>query len=108
MLLLATELHKRNDVIRSPTIIFWLKMELIELKHMPHGAQIVLLKALGLGVDAEGYVLKGDKRVIDKYIEKPVAMANMDILPGSKPGEVMVIDDNLLSLASYFEEFGEL
>ncbi len=65
-------------------------MELISLKDAPLESKISLLKELGYNSDGE-FVLnaKGDK-VIDKYIEVPVKINNMVILPGSE----VILDDN--------------
>jgi len=67
-----------------------IKMELISLKDAPLESKISLLKELGYNSDGE-FVLnaKGDK-VIDKYIEVPVKINNMVILPGSE----VILDDN--------------
>ena len=79
-------------------------MELISLKEEPNEFKIALLKALHLGVDKEGYVISSDgKRVIDKYVDKPVRLENVAIFPGS----TIVMDDNPLSIASYLEEHQE-
>lgn len=49
-------------------------------------------------LDAEG------KQVVDKYINEPVRLSNMVILPGS----TVVIDDNEISMAGYMEEHGDI
>jgi len=79
-------------------------MELISLKDMPNDAKVALLKELGYGAD-DVYVLDGQGMPIkDKYIDAPVRLENMLILPGS----AIVLDNNPLSIANYLEEFGEL
>jgi len=79
-------------------------MELISLKEIPTDAKVALLKELGYGA-ARGYVLDGEgKQLRDRYIDVPVTIENMLILPGS----AIVIDNNPLSIANYLEEFGEL
>ena len=67
-------------------------------------SKIDLLKELGLNSDGE-FVLdsQGDK-LLDKYLEIPVKIDNMVILPGS----TIVLDDNELSLSKYLEEFGDV
>jgi hypothetical protein len=79
-------------------------LELITIKNTPKDFRIKLLQALGYDVDREGvFVTKDGKPVIDRYIDKPVRVDNMAILPGS----VIVIDDNPISIAYYFEEHKE-
>jgi hypothetical protein len=79
-------------------------LELITLKDMSREFKVLLLKELGLGVDGDGYVTKEGHRVLDKYIEQPVRLDNMAIFPGSS----IVLDDNPLSIALYFDEYGEV
>jgi len=79
-------------------------MELISLKNVPTDAKVALLKELGYGADSV-YVLDNHGQPLkDKYIDVPVRLENMLILPGS----AIVLDDNPLSIANYLEEFGEL
>jgi len=60
----------------------------------------LLLEELGFSSDGT-YVLDSDKKIhYDKYINQPVKISNMAILPGS----TIIIDDNPLSIASYLEE----
>ena len=76
------------------------ELELISLKDMPREAKLMLLKELQLGVDEEDYVIYAltGKRVMDKYINEPVKFDNMAIFP------FVVLDDNPLSIASWFQE----
>ncbi|MCK5624790.1 hypothetical protein KAI04_03030 [Candidatus Pacearchaeota archaeon] len=78
-------------------------MELISLKEMSMPSKILLLKELGYGTDGE-YVLdlEGNK-VIDNYIEIPVRIDNMVILPGS----TIILDDNEISIMKYMEDSGD-
>nr|WP_276978063.1 hypothetical protein [Ferrimicrobium acidiphilum] len=79
-------------------------MELISIKTAPKEFRVRLLQALGYDVDPEGiYATKDGKPVVDKYINKAVRVENMAIMPGS----TIVIDDNPISIASYFEEHEE-
>ncbi len=79
-------------------------MELLAIKTAPKEFRIELLRSLGYDVDADSiYVTKNGEQVIDKYIDKPVRLDNMAIFPGSE----IILDDNPLSIASYFEEYGE-
>ena len=64
---------------------------------------VALLKGLGFDSDGE-YVLDSEgNRVLDKYIDIPVKVENMVILPGS----TLILDDNELSILKYMEEFGD-
>jgi hypothetical protein len=79
-------------------------MEFISLKEVPIDAKVALLKELGYGAD-KVYVLDDQgKPLKDKYIDIPVKLDNMLILPGSS----VVIDNNPLSIVNYLEEFGEI
>jgi len=78
-------------------------MELVSLSSMSKESKLLLLNELGYASD-ETYVIdrKGNK-VIDKYIDQPVKVDNMLILPGS----TIIIDNNHLSIAAYLEEYGD-
>lgn len=70
---------------------------------MPAECKVLLLKELGFGSDGT-YVLDVDgKQVLDKYIDEPIKIDNMAILPGS----TLILDDNPLSISSYLEEYGD-
>jgi hypothetical protein len=74
--------------------------EIISLKGMPNDMRIFLLKELGFSSDGI-YVLDADgKKHYDKYINEPVKISNMCILPGS----TIILDDNVFSIVSYMEE----
>lgn len=79
-------------------------METVSLKEVSITSKIALLRELGFDSDGE-YVLdfEGNK-VIDKYIEIPVKVENMVILPGS----TIILDDNILSLSCYMEEYPDV
>ena len=79
-------------------------MELISLKSAPVEAKILLLKGLGYNSDGEFVLNANGTRVLDKYINVPVRIENMVILPGSE----IILDDNELSIASYIEEHGDV
>ncbi len=80
-------------------------MELISLKEMPLEVKIEIVKGLGFEVDGQFFItdLNG-KRIEDKYINTPVNISNMLILPGS----TVLLDDNPLSLTAYLEEYGDV
>jgi hypothetical protein len=74
--------------------------ELIQLKNVDYDSKILLLKELGYSSDGKNIYYKNGKKVVDKYIEQPVQIDNMLILPGS----TIILDDNPLSIALYMEE----
>lgn len=79
-------------------------METISLKNIDLNSKIALLKELGFGSDGE-YVLNLDgTRYVDRYVDIPIKVENMVILPGS----VVILDDNILSLSHYMEEFPDV
>jgi hypothetical protein len=83
-----------------------MSLELVSLKGAPREFKVALLKSLGYGVDKDGFVVdsKGE-RIADKYSDKQVRIDNLAIFPGRSP--TVIMDDNLLSMASYIEEYEE-
>ena len=79
-------------------------MEIISLKNISLKSKILLLKELGYNSDGKFVLDSKGKRIIDKYINIPVRIDNMAILPGS----TVILDDNELSLSSYIEEYGDV
>ena len=79
-------------------------MEIISLKEVSFKSKVLLLKELGYDSDGEFIYDSDGKIVTDKYINIPVKVGNMAILPGS----TLILDDNELSLSLYFEEFGDV
>lgn len=79
-------------------------MELVSLKSVSLKSKILLLEQLGYTSEGD-YILDANaNKVIDRYIQIPVRLDNMVILPGS----TIILDDNELSIASYIEEFGDV
>lgn len=77
-------------------------METLSLRSLDRETKVALLRELGY--DSDGvWVLKDGARYADPYVAEPVPLANMLIFPGS----AIVLDNNPVSIASYFEEFGE-
>lgn len=74
-------------------------VEKVSIKDLSSHDKKLLLKELGYGSD-ETYVLKDGEILIDEYIDQPVKLSNMLILPGS----TVILDNNPLSIASYLEE----
>lgn len=79
-------------------------METISLKEVSLNSKIALLRELGFDSDGE-YVLDSNRnKLLDRYIEIPIKVDNMVILPGS----TIILDDNVLSLSYYMEEFPDV
>jgi len=79
-------------------------MELISLKNVSYESKLLLLKELGYDSDGEFVIDSKGNKVIDRYIDIPIRVENMVILPGSS----IILDDNELSLSRYMEEFGDV
>lgn len=79
-------------------------MQLVSLKELSLNSKILLLKELGYNSDGEFVFGKDGKRISDRYLDIPVKIENMIILPGSE----IILDDNELSVSSYLEEFGDV
>lgn len=79
-------------------------MQLISLKELSFNSKILLLKELGYNSDGEFVLDKNGKKISDRYLDIPVKVENMIILPGSE----IILDDNELSVSSYLEEFGDV
>jgi len=82
--------------------------ELISIKDMPRELKITLLKKLNY--DSDGvFVLKNGEQHLDKYTEEPISIDNMFIYPGTpNPGSIIILDNNPLSISSFFEEYGDV
>lgn len=81
-----------------------IKMELISLKEVSKESKELLLKELGYGSDGEFVLDSEGNKVSDRYLDIPVKIDNMVILPGSE----VILDNNELSIAKYIEEFGDV
>ena len=79
-------------------------MQLISLKEFSLSSKVLLLKGLGYDSDGEFVLDKEKKRLLDRYLQIPIKIENMVILPGSE----IILDDNELSVSSYLEEFGDV
>lgn len=79
-------------------------MELISLKQVSNNSKIELLKELGYNSDGEFILDTEGNRILDRYLEIPIKVNNMVILPGS----TIILDDNEISLSKYLEEFGDV
>ena len=78
-------------------------MELISLKTMSKESKQILLNELGYGSDGTHVLKETGEILLDKYINQPIKVENMLILPGS----TIIIDNNPLSIAAYLEEYGD-
>ncbi|MGV8162768.1 MAG: hypothetical protein ACP5N2_05560 [Candidatus Nanoarchaeia archaeon] len=79
-------------------------VEQISITKLAIKDKILLLKELGYKSDGTFVLDQKGERVIDKYIEEPVTLGNMLILPGS----TIIIDNNPLSIASYLQEYPDV
>jgi len=79
--------------------------ELVSIKEMPKVAKITLIKKLGYDSDGQ-FVLKNGKKLLDKYTKDPVKINNMFIYPAGSTGTT-ILDNNPLSIAAFFEEYGD-
>lgn len=79
-------------------------IELVSLKNVSLKSKIQLVEQLGYTSNGEFIFDAKGSKIIDKYIEIPVRLDNMVILPGS----TIILDDNELSISSYIEEFGDV
>ena len=78
-------------------------MELLSMKDLPKEVKEAILVELGYCSDGT-FIIKAGERVVDRYTLEPVRIDNMLILHGSE----VILDNNPLSIASYFEEYGEI
>lgn len=78
-------------------------MEKVSLKGISTESKIELIEELGLKSDGT-YVYDEGEKVKDPYIEDDILLNNVLIFPGS----CVIIDNNPLSIAAYFEEYGEI
>ncbi|MFT7615942.1 MAG: hypothetical protein ACI8Y7_000769 [Candidatus Woesearchaeota archaeon] len=78
--------------------------ELVQLKNVNFESKVMLLTQLGLGSDGTYVLARDGKKLLDKYLEQPILIENMLILPGS----TVVLDDNPLSIALYMEEYSNV
>lgn len=72
------------------------------MRNVSKESKIHLLRELGYDTDG-AYVLKDGKPVVDETVNERVTLENMLILPGT----TVVIVDNPLSIAAYFEDHGD-
>ncbi len=78
-------------------------MQIISLKQISKESKILLLKELGYTSNGKFIFDSNGKKVIDRYLEIPVEIDNMVIIPGSE----IILDDNEISISKFIEDFGE-
>ncbi len=79
-------------------------METLNWADFPRDVQVEVLKELGFTVDEEFVLDASGARVLDRYVKVPIRINNLLIVPGS----TLLLDNNPVSIASYFEEYGEV
>lgn len=79
-------------------------VELLSLKELSRSDKIILVQELGFKSDGNFVLDNSGEKVLDRYIEKPVKIDNMLIVPGS----VVFLDDNPISIANYLEEYPDV
>jgi len=77
------------------------KLNVVSLANVSVKSKVELLKGLGYKSDGVYVLDKDGKQHIDIYINKPVKIENMAILPGS----LVIIDNNSFSLLEYLEDY---
>jgi hypothetical protein len=79
-------------------------MELVSLAGLSKATRVGILKELGYESNGTFIIDKSGKELTDPFTHEPIKIDNMLIVPGSE----LILDNNPLSVASYFEEHGEL
>lgn len=79
-------------------------MELFSLKELPKEVKLSILKELGYDSDGTFIFVTMGVKMVDPYINEPVKVDNMLILPGS----TIILDNNPISVTSFFEEHGDI
>lgn len=64
----------------------------------------MLLRELGYDSDGTFVLDENGEKCLDKYTEEPVRIDNMAIFPTN----IIILDNNPLSITSYLEEFGDV
>ena len=73
------------------------------MRNVPEEAKVELLRMLGYDSDGTWVLDSAGARVLDRYSKQPVRLNHMIIMPGS----TIILEDSDLSVAQYFEEFGD-
>ena len=78
--------------------------ELVSLQSIDKPSKIALLEALEYKSDGIFVLDKNGEKFLDKYINSPIKLDEMLILPGS----TIIISNNEISIISYMEEYGDI
>jgi len=79
------------------------KVDVVSLKQFTDEEKIFLIKELGYQTDGTYALDKKGEKIKDKYIDIPIKLSRMLILPGSS----LLLDDNELSVTLYLKEYGD-
>ena len=77
--------------------------ELISLQKFDTKTKIAILEGLGYKSDGVYVLTKNGEKFMDKYINTPIKLDEMLILPGS----TVIICNNEVSILGYIEEYGD-
>ena len=78
-------------------------VETISLKQFSIQEKLMILRELDCKTDGK-FVLDSNGAIMkDQYIDEPIQIERMIILPGS----TVILDDNDFSISSYIEEYGD-
>ena len=78
--------------------------ETVKWGDIPPDVQFEIVRELGFTVEDNRILDPAGTPVLDKYTKAPVRLDNLMIVWGS----TLLLDNNPVSIASYFEEYGEL
>ncbi|MDG6949942.1 MAG: hypothetical protein JRM77_08910 [Nitrososphaerota archaeon] len=80
-------------------------MEDVSIKDEPLEFRVLLLERLGYKLaDDKTHILTKDGVVVeDQYTHQPLKVMNFIVVPGSE----ILLDDNIVSLSAYFDEYGD-
>ncbi|HKZ63081.1 MAG TPA: hypothetical protein VJ400_01425 [Thermoplasmata archaeon] len=79
-------------------------METVKWADIPMDVRVQVIQELGYVVKDEVICDSTGSPVMDRYTRVPVRFDNLLIVWGSD----LLLDNNPISIASYFEEYGEL
>lgn len=79
-------------------------MEKVSLKGLSKEVKIEILEELGFESDGIFVYDECGEKIKDRYLDKEVSFDNILVVPGS----CVILDNNPLSIAAYFEEYGEI
>jgi len=77
--------------------------EVVKWADIPREVQVEIIRELGYAVEDNRILDATRAPVLDKYTKAQVRLDNLLIVWGS----TLLLDNNYVSIASYFEEYGE-